>query len=241
MKKEFVLFLVFNSNFYEPLTVWIDSFLRNGNVDPELYDLVCYCSNEVDVESLQKRITVPFTLITGDSSKYKHQLNMGNYMHREGYILTAALRLDAIDHLKHEYRTGIYFDIDALVCDDVSEMFNHLPDNKKVKAAFDHPMVGFKIKNDLPLVDKNYVNINPRYFNNGVMVLNFDSLDEDMSPLFIKHSGSNMLFEQDFMNYFYKPEDIMILPYNYNCHPSYDVLGMDLKMVERLKSFIPSV
>lgn len=131
------------------------------------------------------------------------------------------VRLYALDQLLDLGVTDriVYIDCDTIIQKDISEMFTVNLNGNWIAAApemfdMDNPTARDLYKNTVRLYDHR-MNLNPRYFNSGVMVIDLEKVGKNrFVPEFKNTSALSVFPDQDILNFLGNPYAVMPLSFN---------------------------
>ena len=186
---------------------------------------IVYHMNDIDSVDLNEKILRhnPNLKLHIVSVDYK-EVDLANYdtsKYDEKTAKSMVVRLYALDQLLD---LGIkdrivYLDCDTIVQKDISEMFTVNLNGNWIAAApemfdMDNPTAKDLYKNTVRLYDHR-MNLNPRYFNSGVMVIDLEKVGKNrFVPEFKNTSALSVFPDQDILNFLGNPYAIMPLSFN---------------------------
>lgn len=190
-------------------------------------DIKCivYHMSDIDQEEMRKKILQHSPNIRLHLVQVRYSdVDLANYdtsKYDEKTAKSMVVRLYALDQLLDLKVTDriVYIDCDTIIQKDISEMFTVNLNGNWIAAApemfdMDNPTARDLYKNTVRLYEHR-MNLNPRYFNSGVMVIDLEKVGKNrFVPEFKNTSALSVFPDQDILNFLGNPYAVMPLSFN---------------------------
>lgn len=212
--KNFVVFVGLNKTYLDSFYMFLSSYIRNSGIaDSDFYIFTD------DIEEKDIKINFNFTLISIEKNKYTDYSGM--FWPARPLGEAAPLRFDGIDYLKSRYKRGLYLDTDILINGDISKLKEDFKEDLLAITDSEYYSMDpdFFKENHTDIIRYNdrEMKFSEKYFNSGVLVINFDTLGNFSFVDEYINSGQKYKYpDQDFLNLCYYDKDVKLLPTTYN-------------------------
>lgn len=212
--KDFVVFVGLNKAYIDVFHLFLSSYIRNSGIaDSDFYIFTD------DVEEEDIKIVFNFTLVKINNAERAQGINSENKV----WIKASSFRLDGFSYLRTKYERGLYLDVDVIINGDISELKRDFNEDVCVVTDieyYDHSKEIFNKRhfNIIRCKDREMV-YSKKYFNAGVMLLNFRTLaDFDFVSAFIESMTEHIYkySDQDFLNIYFLNKNVKFLSTTYN-------------------------
>ena len=206
--------LISDRNYVEHMKIAIYSVIKNKHDNTKLhFFLIGVRLNKPDIKELQRlnnpNKNIKITVLNQKNNIYK----IFKFKDENDHVTDTDLLKFAIPNILPKLDKIIYIDCDTLVQDDLKKLYSI--NIKNVYSAV--------VEDGLTEL-KNELNI-PKYFNNGVLLLNLSKMRKDNIPYkLIKTRVTNKLnrfVTQDTFNMVLYPK-VKFISYTYNCNPLWE-------------------